>query len=409
MLSISVPFTLITLLLLAPCIIAKADKPSVLLLYTGGTIGMKKIDGSYQPSAGYLQHLMELNPQFSDPKLPSYTVLEYTPLLDSSNMNQTHWITIAKDIDQHYKAYDGFVVIHGTDTLSYTSSALSFLLNYLRKPVIITGSQVPMCEPYSDGTQNLLGSIIAAGSINIGEVLVFFNNQLMRGNRVQKKDSFTFEAFGSGAFNNIGIFGGELSLFNSDPLPSPLFFRSLSVENSMSTDIYMVMIYPGISADFIRNLVSNGARGIVFLSYGMGNIPDENKELLTAISEANQNEVILIDSSQCFSGIVDLNHYSTGNSMLKAGCISSKDMTPEAAFSKLSYLIGQGWSNEKIKKLIGVNMRGELDGDLIVDYLGYGYLLGSVFVFVFVVFILKRFFSIAIKRFRLRNYNKIND
>ncbi|KAL0221596.1 hypothetical protein RCL1_001450 [Eukaryota sp. TZLM3-RCL] len=333
---------------------------SVLLIYSGGTIGMKKVDGHYVPVPGYLTELMTKYPQFSNASLPTYDVLEYDPLLDSSNMNTSHWVQIAKDIQKHHNYYSGFVVIHGTDTLAYSASALSFLLENLKKPVVVTGAQVPLCEPYSDGALNLIGSIVAAATSKIPEVLVFFDNTLLRGNRVQKEDAFSFAAFESGSFNHLGLWGGELKIGKDDVLP--VSRSPLKVQNSMSDDVAVVMFYPGISATFLRSLLTDNIKGLVILAFGMGNGPDENKELLQVLDDANRRGIVLVDASQCFKGIVDLTHYATGNSMAEVGCISALDMTPEAAFTKLSWLLAQGISVDRVKEKMGQNLRGELTG-----------------------------------------------
>ncbi|KAL0235400.1 hypothetical protein GEMRC1_001982 [Eukaryota sp. GEM-RC1] len=332
----------------------------VLLIYTGGTIGMKKVDGHYEPSPGYLNELMAASPQFQNASLPLYDILEYDPLLDSSNMNSSHWIRIARDIETHYHRYTGFVVIHGTDTLAFTASALSFLLENLQKPVIVTGSQVPLCEAVSDAALNLLGSIVAAGTVDLPEVLVFFENSLLRGNRVQKENAFSFGAFQSGGYNHIGFWGGELRLDSTTTLPRRE--GPLKVQNKMSDDVVIMMVYPGISATFVDQLLSSSIKGVVILAYGMGNGPDENKEFMQALKNANDRGIILIDASQCFKGLVDLEHYATGNSMAEVGCIGAIDMTPEAAYTKLSWLLGKDLPVEQVKELMVTNLRGELRG-----------------------------------------------
>ncbi|KAL0223783.1 hypothetical protein P9112_003173 [Eukaryota sp. TZLM1-RC] len=358
MLSMSIVSHVCVLLIL--CFAVYASQSSVLFLYTGGTIGMKKINGSFAPVPGYLAQLLSDYPNINNPDLGvTYTILEYSPLLDSSNINSTHWSVIARDIEKYYTKYDGFVVIHGTDTLAYTASALSFLLENLDKTVIVTGSQIPLGEKYSDGWNNLIGSMLIAGRQEIPEVSVFFDNKLLRGNRVRKYSNWDLSAFTSEQFPILGLWGGSFNLYPQHLLPKPTKPFALA-SSDMNSNVAIVYLFPSIQASYLESILSSGIRGLIIMSFGMGNGPDENKEFMQVLKQANDNGVILIDASQCFRGFVDLGTYATGSSMAKVGCIGALDMTPEAAFTKLSWLLGRGLSTEQIKKLIVQNLRGEV-------------------------------------------------
>ncbi|KAJ4462322.1 L-asparaginase [Paratrimastix pyriformis] len=345
------------------------------IMYTGGTIGMAKTDQGYAPKPGFLQGLMNKSPAFNNQPLPKYVISEYSPLLDSSNMVPTDWLNVAKDIYDHYDEYDAFVVIHGTDTLAYTASALSFLLGNLNKTVIVTGSQIPMVEPYSDATNNLLGAIMAAAMYpHLPEVTVYFKGSLLRGNRVQKLSSWDFAAFDSGAFPPLGTWGGSLEIFSDHLLSAPT--QPLQLYEKVSPNVITILLYPGITGDLVRRLIfppKGDARveAVLLLAFGMGNGPDANQEFMDVLAEATQHGIIVVDSTQCFRGIVDLTHYATGSALAKVGCIGGMDMTPDAAFTKLAWLLartdlGQGDERlNKVKSLMQVNLRGEMMGPLV--------------------------------------------
>jgi len=347
---------------------------NIYVMYTGGTIGMNKTDSGYAPASGFLQSLMNKNPAFQTAPLPHYKLVEYTPLLDSSNMSPKDWLKIASDISANYNDYDAFLVIHGTDTLAYTASALSFLLQNLNKTVIVTGSQIPMVEPYSDATNNLLGALMVSAMYpSIPEAMVYFKGTLLRGNRVQKLSAWDFSAFDSGAFPPLGMWGSTLNILSEHALPNPKVpFRPFT---QVSENVITILLYPGITGDLVRRLIFPPKKevkveAVVLLAFGMGNGPDMNEEFLKALKDANDAGIVLVDSTQCFRGIVDLTHYATGSALSKVGCIGAMDMTPDAVFTKLAWLLarpdlGEGAARvEKIKMLLQKNLRGEMIGDL---------------------------------------------
>lgn len=342
---------------------AGADRPRVLCLYTGGTIGMNKTSSGYVPVPGFLESLMDAMPCFKAPEVPEFHILEYNPLLDSSNMMPANWLLVAADIERYYDEYDGFVVIHGTDTLSYTASALSFLLENVNKTVVVTGSQIPMVESFSDGTNNLLGAIMLAGTAGIPEVCVFFAELLLRGNRVQKFSAWDLAAFDAGDYPLLGKWGGSMTIYRDHVLPAPV--EPFRMWHGVSADVVMLHIFPGITGDYTRKVLAAPARGCILLAYGTGNGPDMNQGFLDALREASQRGVVLIDTTQCHQGTVLLSHYATGSALAAAGCISADDITPEAAFTKLSWLLNRTeLSTDDVKRLVQLNMRGELSATL---------------------------------------------
>lgn len=332
-------------------------KKRIYIAYTGGTIGMKKSNRGYIPAAGYLTDTVKASAEFNRDEMPLFDIHEYTPLIDSSDMSPEHWQLIADDIKSKYADYDGFVVLHGTDTMAYTASALSFMFENLTKPVIVTGSQIPLSQLRSDGQVNLLNAMYLAANYPIGEVSLFFNNQLFRGNRATKMHADGFNAFGSpnlaplaSAGINIELVAGELS---------PNLNNQLEVSDITPQQIAVLHIYPGISIDIIKNMLSPDLKALVLLSFGVGNAP-QNEAMLKLLSQAAKQGLVIINLTQCLKGSVNMGGYATGNALLNAGVISGYDMTLEACLTKLHYLFSQQLEIETIRHLMQDNLRGEL-------------------------------------------------
>lgn len=335
-------------------------RPHVLCLYVGGTIGMTKDEtGEYVPTPGYLEEVVASLPYFSADDVPLFTIREYDVLLDSSNMRPEDWLLIARDIADAYDNYTGFVVIHGTDTLSYTASALSFLLPNLSKPVILTGSQIPLAETYNDGVFNLLGSILLAGWYDIPEVGLFFAGKLYRGNRAQKYSSWQLNAFDSGAYPPLAIMG--VSVFvNTEKIRRADSDQKPTVQDAVSSAVGIVHIYPGVSGnDLLAAAV--GKKGLVLLAFGSGNGPSSDPEFIAALETLHARGLVIVDATQTFWGMVDLGLYETGGAMRRASVISAYTMTPEAAYTKLSILLGQDLDQSGVETLFQSNLAGELD------------------------------------------------
>lgn len=330
----------------------------IYVAYTGGTIGMQKSDHGYIPVPGFLSDTVKGMPEFYRPEMPEFDIHEYHPVIDSSDMTPAHWLEIAMDIREHYDDYDGFVVLHGTDTMAYTASALSFMLENLSKPVIVTGSQIPLAQLRSDGQVNLLNSLYLAAYYPIAEVALYFNNQLFRGNRATKADADGFNAFASPNFPpllqagiHIEVLAGQLSQQQSH-VP-------LQVAQITPQPISVVTLYPGISVDVIRNMAAAPVRALIIKSYGVGNAP-QAEPLLAALREASERGTVIVNCTQCFKGKVNMDGYATGNALKNSGVISGFDMTLEATLTKLHYLLSQPLQPAEIRNLMQRNLRGEL-------------------------------------------------
>jgi L-asparaginase/Glu-tRNA(Gln) amidotransferase subunit D len=451
--------------------------PRILILYVGGTIGMKPSPSGYLPEPNYLEHLLKSMPQFHDPKIPSdplhlvlprseygkqvhYAIKEYSSLCDSSNMTMKDWVVIAKDIQTHYDAYDGFVILHGTDTMTYTCSALSFILEHLDKSVIVTGAQVPISEARNDAQSNLLIALTIAGHFRIPEVSLYFNHKLMRGNRSIKLNALDFDAFHSPNFPPLIKVGVKMDICWSaieeldrlqkeyfplciscnekihahqdgthhesilcseggnrekvlpyqkwvpdpdqsppssgihqenssflgptnaaspsnfvDPTPhsapitisishpiaatTPTTTTRLHVHTRMNPNVGILRLFTGITEHTVKAFLQEPTAGVVLCTYGTGNAPDNQAELLEAFHQACQRGVIIVNCTQCIYGSINV-MYPSARMLQRIGIISGADMTIECAIAKLSYLLGKGYSTEKVRLLMATNLRGEM-------------------------------------------------
>jgi L-asparaginase len=331
----------------------------VYIAYTGGTIGMKSTEVGYVPATGYLEKLMNNIPELKSDILPDYHICEYEPLLDSSNMTPDDWLKIANDIAAHYKEFDGFVVLHGTDTMAYTASALPFMLQGLQKPVILTGAQIPLCKVRNDARENLITALLIAANNKIPEVCLCFGDKLLRGNRAVKVDAEGLDAFESPNYPAIGTVGIEININWDLVLPPAKTRKPLKVNALNEARVAGLRLFPGISIDIIKNFLQPPIRGLILQTYGMGNAPEDLK-LISAFKAANDRGVVIVNCTQCLKGTVNMEDYATGVALAKAGVISGFDMTLEAALAKLSFLLNQKLSVAKIKKMMQTDMRGEL-------------------------------------------------
>ncbi|MCA9539522.1 MAG: asparaginase [Myxococcales bacterium] len=343
----------------------------VLIIYTGGTIGMERSPRGYVPAPGRLQQQLERMPQFHDPAFPRFTtpetefgrriqyhIKEFAPLLDSSNMDMSDWVRLAVDIHAHYAEYDAFVVLHGTDTMAYTASALSFALPGLTKPVIVTGSQIPLREMRNDARNNLLTALLLAAKDPIPEVCLYFNGRLMRGNRTQKVDTAGFEAFASLNLPPLAEVGIRFDLAWQRIRPSPR--APLKLRPITERNVAIIRLFPGISAETLGNFLRPPLRGAVLQTYGTGNMPDNRPDLLAVLREATERGVVLVNTTQCLRGAVTTD-YAGGNLLDAIGVVGGADMTPEAALTKLAYLLSRDdLRPDEVRRHLRRDLRGEL-------------------------------------------------
>ena len=332
----------------------------IYVAYTGGTIGMQQTENGYAPIKGFLTETVKAMPEFYHEEMPQFFISEYSPLIDSSNMQPADWQRIADDIKANYVDYDGFVILHGTDTMAFTASALSFMLQHLSKPVIVTGSQIPLSQLRSDGQANLLNSLYIAAKHPIPEVTLFFNNSLFRGNRTTKAHADGFNAFSSPNYPTLLEAGITITQKIQTTLPTS--HQELEVISIEPQPIGVVLLYPGISIDLFNNILQQPVKALILRTFGIGNAP-ESPELLEVLRKADEKGIVLVNLTQCIQGRVNMSGYATGNALAKSGVISGADLTIEAALAKLHVLLSQNLSSDQIKSAIQTNLHGELTPD----------------------------------------------
>ena len=326
----------------------------ILLIYTGGTIGMVKDKLKKTLVPFNFDELLKAIPELKSEDVDLDTISIANPI-DSSNMNTTVWTEIAILIKRNYKNYDGFVILHGTDTMAYTASALSFMLEGLNKAVILTGSQIPIGARRSDAKENLITAVEIATSGKVSEVCVCFENQLYKGCRTVKVNTEHFEAFESPNYPILAEAGVNIKYksFLNKPQDTKLI-----IHQSMSNDVAILKLFPGITITTIKAII-NSAKGIVIESFGAGNAPN-TPELSTLLSTANEKGKIIVNITQCLQGSAVDGQYETSEPFAKSGVISGEDLTTEAAITKLMFLLGKGLSVEEIKTELQKNIRGEI-------------------------------------------------
>ncbi|KCV70714.1 hypothetical protein, variant [Fonticula alba] len=400
----------------------------VLIINTGGTIGMEPSEtGSLGVKSNFLASMINRLDELNHPNMPLVSLCSMDPLIDSASISPDDWIYFARTIQKYYDGYDGFVVTHGTDTMSYTAAALSFALENLAKPVVLTGAQLPLGHPYTDGRQNLASAIFLAGyELVIPEVCIFFNRHLHRGNRCIKENSWSLDAFGSPNFSPLASLGISVTVNKGlvrripDPVASPL-----RVFTRFDRSVVVIRLVPGFSDDLLMLLLESSsqasspellgagktrgsvvtndadvtdatdvgspdagsgateglacsappplegrarlhpARGIVIQTYGTGNMSSRRTDFIHAVTKAIDSGVVVVITSQCVRGEVRLDSYDTGEQLKKAGCVSAGDMTTDTAAVKLSYLLGQaGLTPNDIRTQMEADLRGEISSRL---------------------------------------------
>lgn len=337
----------------------------LLIIYTGGTIGMQQTPDGLAPAADLaaeIRHMPELGQAFQTHP-PLLETLSYDPLLDSSDMTPGRWVQITRDVLRHYHRYDGFVVLHGTDTLAYTASALSFFLECSDKPVVITGAQLPFAYPRSDARNNLISALEVAANMPAAmtQVCVVFGSRILRGNRATKVSAKAYDAFDSPRYPHLGAIGIDIEYNRRRRFP--LAFGNFTRQGQLPPDdaVALVRLFPGFSAATLGAICGSGnLRGIVLEAYGAGNGPSQNQDFQNAIREAVQGGIVVVVVSQPLDGIVRMSSYAAGSALARAGAISGRDMTTEAALTKLYYLIALGYSADNIAKKMKTPIAGEM-------------------------------------------------
>lgn len=339
------------------------NKASILLIYTGGTIGMIE-----NPETGVLEsfnfeHLKDNMPELR--KLGySVSSIQFDPPMDSSEIGPDSWAKLVKIIADNYSNYDGFVILHGTDTMAFTASALSFMLENLSKPVILTGSQLPIGMLRTDGKENLITAIeIAAAKENgvpvVPEVCIFFENHLMRGNRTTKINADHFNAFRSFNYPALARAGIYIK-YDTNLVYHPVSRKPLKPHYLFDRNIVILKLFPGISPEVIHSVLHiPGLKGVVMETFGSGNAPT-GEWFLDMLKEAVQRGIVIVNVTQCTAGSVEMHRYETGQKLLDCGVVSGYDSTTESAVAKLMFLFGHGLSPSEVKEHMNCSLIGEI-------------------------------------------------
>ncbi len=338
-------------------------RKTISIIYMGGTFGMRPSEHGYAPAKDLGSLIRQRMPELAAETMPEYELSEYDEPLESSNATPHHWYDLAQRIRSADDRFDGFVVIHGTDTLAYTASALSFLLGDFDKPVIVTGSQIPLCEPRSDAQLNLISAVQAIDAGRLREVCVCFGPRILRGNRTIKLKATELDAFDSPNFPPLVEIGTELRFSGASGLPEPSGVFPNRPPPFRDSNIAVLPVFPGISARLIDAITETGAKGLVLRCYGVGTAPTADRAFLAALKRASDAGMVMVGVSQCPQGRVSLRHYAAGSALADAGVLSGSDMTAEAAVTKLHALFALGLERDAVADLVLRNLRGELTAD----------------------------------------------
>ncbi len=333
-------------------------RKKIYIAYTGGTIGMRPSDSGYAPGDNLLGLLSQKLSTDVLTSLPEFELYEYPQLIDSSNVRPQNWQQIATDIAQHYHQFDGFVVLHGTDTMAYSCAMVSFMLQNLHKPVIFTGSQIPLCEARTDALENVIGALTLATDERINEVCLYFSGRLLRGNRVRKLHASQFDAFDSPNYPWLGRADIHIAL-NESLLWQPKGAEQFQLQCDPQSHVGIVPLFPGITAQWVEAALNQAMDAFILQTYGTGNGPDGDPELLATLARATDQGKLIVNLTQCLKGSVQQDSYAAGSALARTGVVSGLDTTPEAMFCKLHHLYSQGLETDAVSALLNVNLAGE--------------------------------------------------
>lgn len=334
----------------------------VLVLHVGGTVGMVASPTGYRPAPGFPERLRQQLQGRSGQCLPDFDVAELTPI-DSAELRPGDWALMARALVQRWPDYAGFVVLHGTDTMAWSASALSFLLRGTDKPVIFTGSQIPMSEPRSDGLANVEAALLLAATPGLAEVGLCFGRHLLRGNRARKLATTSFDAFDSPNALPLAEWGIDITVHRdrllTPPAPPPPFV----VPDFDDAAVAVLTLYPGVSGGAVDALLANPrVRGLVLHSYGAGNVPASDQVFMAALARAAVRGVVLVNVTQCLHGSVHQGAYATGSALGALGAVPAADMTLEAAFAKLHVLLATCADADAVRRGMLEEWCGEMGG-----------------------------------------------
>ncbi|MDD3350489.1 MAG: asparaginase [Eubacteriales bacterium] len=332
-------------------------RKKVCIIHTGGALGMALAENGYEPRAGYIKTLLNEIEELRSPRMPAYDLYEYEPLLNSAEISIKEWVKLAQDIKEKYEDYDGFLIIHGADTMAYTASALSFMLSGLAKPVILTGALIPLFDIRNDARDNLVTGLLLAGNYDIPEVCIYFGEKLLRGNRAVKVDAANFVAFESPNYPELAEVGVTITL-------NEKHIREAGKELKLSLleehQIVVLKIFPGIQDRIFECMVKSEIEAVIIEAFGTGIIPENYGTIHKILEVAKEKGMIVVVCTQCLKGSVVMGEYETSRGLIKAGAVSGFDMTTEAAVTKLYYLLSRGYRTDQIEEFMVTDLRGEL-------------------------------------------------
>ena len=322
---------------------------------------MVKTSLGYAPRSGYLKGTLNAINELFSPEMPDWELIEFETLLDSSNISVREWTQIARVIEENYRRFDGFVILHGTDTMAYTASALSFMLDGLGKSVVLTGSQIPIGCVRSDARDNLITSLLIAAAGRCCEVCLYFGSRLLRGCRATKISSDELIAFDSPNLPPLAT--ADIDIRYNDRLIRPAGRELRVTEFASDMPIAVLKVFPGIQFSLFERIMTDELKGLVLEAFGVGNLPDYDGGLLPLVNRAAANGTVICVCTQCMRGSVRLGAYETSSALREAGAVCCYDMTAEAAVTKLRYLFARGYSPAAVRELMEDDLRGELTRD----------------------------------------------